>query len=301
MFLQSSRQIYPNLFLLSLGATCRYACVSEDGSITLSDPGATLHIAHLEERMSRLGLAISDTVNVLITHLDADRVAGIPMMRRLCPRLKVLGTAAMQHLLDSEEFVRTLWREDTSYSHRFFKHADPLPVTWEEFKEALRIDRPLLESDSMDLAEDFSIRSIATPGHRAHSVAYLLVPHEFIIGDETFGYYRGSHLAAPGADHSLPAAVTSIARFDHIEISGIGFSYGGAITGQLARKHLINLTQNCLDVETEYHRAIQAGISADEIRNQIHDAFYSSELHDPFFEDSLNGSWRAIFSQLERR
>lgn len=300
MFLQSSRQIYPNLYLLSLGATCRYACVSEDGSISLSDPGATLHIPILEQRLARLGLTITDTANVLITHLDTDRVAGIAMMRRICPRLKVFGTAAMQQLLDSEDFVRTMWNEDTFLGRRFFKHDSPSPVTWEEFREALRIDRPLVESDSIDLGEDISIRSVATPGHRAHSLAYLLVPHEFIIADETFGYYRGSHFASPGADYSLQAALASVARFDHIEISGIGFSYGGAITGLLARKHLVNLTQNSTDLITEYARAVEAGIPSEEIKSQIREAFYTTNLHDPFFEDSLHSSCEAVLKQLAK-
>ena len=298
MFLRSSCIIYPGLYLLTLGATCRYAIVGDDNAITLTDPGASLHIAPLEERLARLNLSIENVKNVLITHLDADRVAGIALLRRRCPQLKVFGTATMRSALKRDSFVQNLWEKDQAFGRDYFGVEAQTGVELSEFKEALRIDHPLVEADSIAVGEDLAIRSLATPGHREHSVSYLLVPHEFVIADETMGYYRGSKLAAPGADFDLQRAVASIARFEHVEISGIGFSYVGAITGTLARKHLTALTQNSTDLVKECQKARTDGVPVDEIVAQVKESLYAPIVSDPFLIESMNASFNAVVKQL---
>lgn len=298
MFLRSSCLIYPGLYLLTLGATCRYAIVGDDNAITLTDPGASLHISALEERLARLNLSILDVKNVLITHLDADRVAGIALLRRRCPHLKVFGTASMRSTLKRDGFVQALWEKDRGFSRDFYG-SEMLPaVELGEFKEALRIDHPLVEADSIAVGEELTIRSLATPGHRDHSVSYLLVPHEFVIADETMGYYRGSKLAAPGADFDIQRAVASVARFEHVEISGIGFSYAGAITGTLARKHLTALTQISADLVKECQKARTDGVPVDEVVAQVKESLYAPIANDPFLIESMNSSFESVIRQL---
>jgi hypothetical protein len=129
-------------------------------------------------------------------------------------------------------------------------------------------------------------------------VSYLLVPHEFVIADETLGYYRGSKLTAPGADFNIQRALASVARFEHIEISGIGFSYAGAITGSLARKHLTALAQTSTDLSEECQKARKDGVSVDEILAQVKESLYAPIVNDPFLVESLNCSFEAVTSQL---
>lgn len=298
MFLRSTTLIYPHLYLISLGGTCRYAIVTEDGSITLTDPGASIHVPALLERITRLGFDPKNIRNILLTHLDADRVSALGLLRRVAPNLKVFGTAAMQRALSSADFRQKLWSTDRDYGSRFFGDTDKPEISSDEFSRALTIDRPLVEADSIELGDDLTIRSLALPGHRDHSLCYMLVPHEFVIADETLGYFRGSKLGAPGADFSLSKALSSLARFEHLEISGIGFSYGGAVTGTLARKHLSSLAQNCRDIVAEYNRAIGEGVALDEIVGQIREAFYTPVVEDPFLAESMTASCDAILAQL---
>ncbi len=298
MFLRATTLIYPNLYLISLGGTCRYAVVTDDGSITLTDPGASLHVPALVERITALGFDPKKITGVLLTHLDPDRVSALASLRRISPSLKVYGTAAMQRSLTSKDFCQKLWLADQQYSERFFSDPTKPEISLEEFSKALSIDRPLVEADSIELGDDLTIRSLAIPGHREHSVCYMLVPHEFVIADETLGYFRGSKFCAPGADYDLAKALASLLRFEHIEISGIGFPYGGAITGSLARKHLTTLTQNCKDIVAEYNRAAAEGFSREEIAEQIREAFYTPLIDDPFLAQSLDASFSRLLEQL---
>jgi len=298
MFLRSTTLIYPHLYLISLGGTCRYAIVTEDGSITLTDPGASIHLPALLERITRLGFDPKNIRNILLTHLDADRVSALGLLRRVAPGIKVFGTAAMQRALSSADFRQQLWMADQDFGSRLFGDTGRPEISPDEFSRALTIDRPLVEADSIELGDELTIRSMALPGHRDHSLCYMLVPHEFVIADETLGYFRGSKLAAPGADFSLSRTLTSLARFEHLEISGIGFSYGGAATGTLARKHLSSLAQNCRDIVAEYNRAIADGVPLEEIVGQIKEAFYTPVVEDPFLAESMTASCNAILAQL---
>lgn len=299
MFLRSSCLVYPNLYLLTLGATCRYAIIGDDNGITLTDPGASLHIAPLEERLARLNLDIRNVQNVLITHLDADRMAGIALLRRCCPQLKVFGTAQMQAALKDRAFTQALWQEDQSFSERLFGESMKPSIEMAEIRDALRIDRLLGEGDALSLGDEVSVRLLATPGHREHSVAYLLVPHEFLIADETLGYYRGNKLPAPGGNFDNARALSSIARFDHIEISGIGFSYSGAVTGTLARKHLTTVAQTSTDLLNECQKAREDGVSTQEIVEQVKESLYAPLAQDPFLVESMNRSFDAITRQMK--
>ena len=298
MLLRASGSLYERLYLISLGASCRYAIIADDGSITISDPGSSAHVAALEERFSRLKLSFSKINRVIITHLDADRIGGLSLLRRKLPKIHVYGTAAMQQQLKKDVFVKSLWQEDVTLSKRFGALAPKEPATLDEASQALKIDKPLVETDSLQIDEDIAIRSITTPGHRAHSVSYVVVPHEFAIVDETFGYYHGRTLSAPGGDHSLLDAVTSIKKFNHLQLSGIGFSYTGAITGGLVKRHLDSVVQNTTDLIAESKRAMANGFSPDEVHQQIKAWFYTTTLKDPCLIGSLERTFKAVIGQL---
>jgi glyoxylase-like metal-dependent hydrolase (beta-lactamase superfamily II) len=300
MFLRASGLIYERLHLVTFGATCRYAISAEDGGLTLTDPGAAIHVAALEERLSRLKLSLTNLRQVLITHLDADRVAGIPLLRRKNPKLKVYGTAAMHLALTDERFVRALYEQNQTISSWFDAPAEEIAIPFDEFRKALKIDKHLVETDSIAIDEDVTVRSLATPGHRPHSVSYIVVPHEFAIVDETFGYFHGRNLAAPGGDTNAREAITSMRKFNDIQLSGIGFSYGGAITGALVKKHLQAIAQNTEDLFAEVSKARKDGFSEQEVEQQVRAGFYTSERNDPCLQHSLDETFKAVMAQIKR-
>ena len=135
MLLRASGSLYERLHLISLGASCRYAIVAEDGSITISDPGTSAHVAALEERFARLKLSFSKINRVIITHLDADRIGGLSLLRKKLPKVQVYGTAAMQQQLKKAGFVESLWKEDVALSKIFGALAPKEPVSLDEGSE----------------------------------------------------------------------------------------------------------------------------------------------------------------------
>jgi glyoxylase-like metal-dependent hydrolase (beta-lactamase superfamily II) len=298
MLLRSSSSIYPSIHLLTLGATCRYAITAEDTSITLSDPGATIHVSNLAERLQQLDLHPERISRVLMTHLDADRIAGVPLLRRMVPDLKLCGSAAMHAQLQDQDFVRALWQRDQEITSWFSSQGTVPEIPFEEFRRSLAIDHYLVESDTIALDDDLIIRAVSSPGHRRHSMSYIVVPHEFIIADETFGYNQGRRLVAPGGDFDIRIATRSIKLFSHLEISGIGLPYVGAITGELATKHLDMVVMNTNDLITQVQHAHETGIPDEEIRKQVRDAFYNTALRDPCLIHSLQQSFDAIWKQV---
>jgi glyoxylase-like metal-dependent hydrolase (beta-lactamase superfamily II) len=298
MLLRASSLIYERLYLISLGATCRYAITAEDGGIALTDPGASIHVSALDERLSRLGLKTSAIQHIFLTHLDADRIAGIPLLRRIAPKMKVFGTAAMYAELKRPDYVQQVWEEDRVLSTLFPSASSSIDMTFDEFSRSLCVDKVLVDSESYAIDEDITLRSIPTPGHRPHSVAYLVVPHEFAIVDETFGYYRGRELCAPGGDHDITEAITSVKKIHDLTLSGIGFSYGGVVTGALIKKHIVAIEQNTNDLITETKKALRDGFSRDEVAEQIRGAFYSTESSDPCLRQSLERTYRSVLSQV---
>lgn len=298
MLLRSSGSLYERLYLIALGASCRYAVVAEDGAITLSDPGCSAHVQALPERLKRLTLPFEKINRVIITHLDADRIGGLALLRQKLPSLQVCGSAAMQATLKKPEVVRALWEEDKRITEQFPAVAAQPSISLEEFRKSLTIDRVLTESDALQVDEDITIRCVATPGHRGHSMAYVVVPHEFAIVDETFGYYHGRGLSAPGGDTDLQAAVASVKRFTNLNLSGIGFSYTGAVTGALVKKHIEAVVQNTEDIIAESKKALGNGFSREEVDQQIKAWFYTSTQLDPCLQESLEQTFKSILSQI---
>jgi hypothetical protein len=127
-----------------------------------------------------------------------------------------------------------------------------------------------------------------------------VIPHEFAIVDETFGYFQGRDLAAPGGDTNLFEALASIRKFTNIQVNGIGFSYGGAVTGALTKRHLLAIPQNTEDLMNEVTKARKAGFLESEIEEQVRAAFYTSNLNDHCHTESLNSTFKAVMKQLSK-
>lgn len=297
MFIRASMEVYPRLHHVSLGATSRYAIVSENGEITLTDPGASAHLESLEERLVRLGLSLSRVTRVLVTHLDADRVGALPLLRKKLPRLRILGGAGMVAELTSDEFVSSIISRDAEIRDALGVKVGDVPSP-AEFRKALQFEKCIVDGETIAIDDDITIRCVASPGHRSHSMGYLVLPHRFLITDETLGYYNGRRLAAPGANASISASLESIGRLKDLELSGIGFSYGGCISGDLVRKHLEAIVQNTSDLISEVKRARAEGMNDDEIRSQIREAFYVPSLPDHCLLKSLDESFSSVWAQI---
>ncbi len=296
MLVRATTEVYPRLHHISLGATSRYAIVAESGEVTLSDPGCSAHFPALLRRLEASKLSLSQVKRVLVTHLDADRVGMIPLLRRELPKLQVVGNSPMMALLKSGDDMKAIWEGDRALSAQLSDAADTASL--KEFSASLSLDKGLVDGESLAIDDDISIRCVSMAGHRQHSQAYLVQPHNFLIADETVGYYNGRRLAAPGGDASIQLALESISRLADLDLSGVGFSYGGCITGSLVRKHLESVSQNTSDLLAESRRALAEGLAPEEVKAQVREAFFLPALRDPCLIASLSGTLDAIWRQV---
>jgi len=298
MFLRSTALVYPHLHLLTFGETCRYVVSGEGSALTITDPGLSCHVALLPQRLTRLGMQSAAIDKVLLTNLDPDRVAGVPALRRTSPRLRVYGTASMQRHLENVENVRKIYDFDTQLSSILKLNLALPDLSFDEFARGLVIDEVVKESDSIEIDSEISLRVVLSPGHRPFSLAYLLLPHEFILGDQTFGYFNGNRLASPGGDFDLLAACNSIAKFKDFDLSGIGLPYGGALTGELVRKHLESVVQNTHDLLSAVKEAITAGVPSEEVVSQVKEGFFNGGTRDPIYLSALTATEKAVWAQV---
>ncbi|MBN8550732.1 MAG: MBL fold metallo-hydrolase [Deltaproteobacteria bacterium] len=297
MLIRSSGPIDETFHLLTLGHTCHYLFGTPQ-QFALFDPGLSSHCPMLLKRMESSAFPIKALEYIFITHLHADRIAGIPLLKRQNRKAVVVGNAAMQAKLSQDSFVREIYETDFALSKDFQVKVSEPALPYDEFKSLLKIDKVTTDSEIVNVQPNLQVRIVTAPGHTDHSLAYQILPQNFMIVDEGFGYYRGKDLAAPGGDWNQEEALKSIQKVSKIEVAALCFPEGGVLTGQLIRKHFQALAQNTSDLFSECLAAHQASISDEEIRASVLESFYTSEQADPVLQANMQASFEAMWKQI---
>jgi glyoxylase-like metal-dependent hydrolase (beta-lactamase superfamily II) len=226
-------------------------------------------------------------------------MGGLALLRKRCPGLTFCASAAVRQALTDSQFVTQLFQEDKALSANFDSSGTSGLKSVDEFASLLRVDRVLNEADLVRLDSSVSLRIISTPGHTPYSLAYYVLPSRYLIVDETFGYFRGRKLSAPGGDHNIVQSIESIDRLRDLELTGLCCPIGGTITGALVRRHLLSVRQNTSDMLLECAKAFSESTSPEEIRMSIQEHFYSLEQPDPLLQHALERSCAAIWKQVQ--
>lgn len=300
MLIRTTGPIEDDFHLLTLGHTCHYL-LGDSAEFYIFDPGLSAHCPMLLRRIHALELDPRALSHIFLTHLHADRIAGVPLLRRHCRKAQLVGTAAMRAKLSSADFVRSIFERDRELSKIFQVDAKEPPVTFEEFFSALQPDRIATDSEVFALRSGKQARLVSAPGHTQESVVFQILPYSLLVVDEGFGYYRGRELAAPGGDAGQDLAIQSIAKLARTAITGLCFPEGGVLTGQLVKRHLDAINQNTADLFSESARAHEIGMSDDEIRASIFNGFYLAEQADPVLKANLETSFEAMWAQVLAR
>ena len=299
MLVRASGSIHPDLFLLTLGYSCHYLIRSGE-RFSIFDPGLSAHIPYLIQRIDKLGISLGKLDYIFLTHLHPDRIGGLPYMRKVAPSLKVAASPLMRTKLQSEEFVRALYDKDLLLSEIIKLPGPTEKLDFKEYRDLLSIDKIIVDADLFRFSEDLNMRVVSFPGHTSESLAYFIQPYHYLIGDEGLGYYSGRKFAAPGGDQSLPDMLTSIAKFNDLELAGICFPNTGVVTGSLVRKHLQAIVQNTEDMLTESSNAYMSRTPDSDIKFSIKDAFFTTDINDPLLANNLEQSYMAIWDQVLR-
>lgn len=293
MIIRATGQITEEVYLLTLGGTCRYL-VKTNGCNALIDPGCSAHLPSLLLRLSSLGLVPSDLTHIFFTHLHADRIAAGIRLKMINPAIKICGPHSQAETLPLT--WDSIVEEDISLSTLANAEADksgssPLAI--------FSFDKLMTPGEPLSLSSSISLRLLATPGHTQESVSYLLEPEQILITDELAGYFRGRDLPAPGCDYSIREAMQSIKSLSLLNLQALCMPYGGALSGALVNKHLTALTQVIEDVQSESIRAKQTGLQTTEIISQIERGLFSHQISDPIFKQSLQRSAGLFCKQVQ--
>jgi 2-aminobenzoylacetyl-CoA thioesterase len=297
MLIKATGPIHTDLFLLTLGRSCHYMVCDED-RFHLFDPGLSIQIPFLLKRIEALGWDPSELEYILITHLHADRIGGIPRLKKMFPKLKVAGSPHMRNKLAIGDTLREIYDADIALGKQFDVAGDKTEMDFEEYQSLFNIDKVIVDADLIRFQSEIAIRVINYPGHTSESLAYFIQPYRYLVVDEGLGYHNGRKLAAPGGDVNLRQALDSIAKFNDLDIAGICFPSGGVMTGHLVRKHIQAIVQNTNDLFTESLKAYKDGVPEGDIETSIKDSFYTPEHPDPLLRHNMETSFRAVLRQI---
>lgn len=300
MLLRATGIVESNIFLLTFGSSCHYL-VQGESTFSLFDPGLSVHITLLKRRLENLGLALSNLEKVCITHLHPERVGGIALLRKMAPKIKLLGSASMQNKLRDAAFVRSLYEQDCSLSRALVLPEPCELLEFEEFRAGLTIDSVVSDSDIIKFSSDVSARVVNSVGHTLDSLSYFLLPSRYAVVDEGYGYFRGRDLAAPGGDFDLQQSINSLNKIQKLDVTGLCLPFGGVLVGQLVRKHFAAVIQNTEDLLKECAKAHTERLDDVDILQALKDQFYTPDPSDPILSSgmqrTLDGIWEQVLKQ----
>lgn len=297
MIIRSTGAIQPEVRLLTLGSSCHY-CLGDTQDYYLVDPGLTAHIPALLKRLNDSQYQIRNCRGILMTHLHEDRIAGIPLLRKLNPNIQLFASPQQKVKLSDESFLKSLQQSDLQLSKQFDVTHPSEPIGPAELKSLFSISRVISDSDQLRIADDINLRVLSLSGHGNDSLAFFIEPYNFLIIDETAGYYNGRNLASPGFDLSIEDGIKSLKKFLDLEIAALCLPYSGVLTANLVRKHLTSVIQNSEDLVTETSKALASGKSKELILETIKENLFKPIVSDPLLEWNMQRSMNELWKQL---
>jgi glyoxylase-like metal-dependent hydrolase (beta-lactamase superfamily II) len=167
-----------------------------------------------------------------------------------------------------------------------------------EFEKAFVIDECIADSDIIAVGDETTVRANIQLGHSSSSLSYFIQPHEYLICDETLGYYRGRELPAPAPDVDRVQYRKTLAQLTKLELRALCLPFSGVLTGELLPKHIQKLTSTLDDIEEQCSQGLASGIQPEELLAALKAQIFSSPTRDPVLISAMDRSKEALFTQL---
>jgi len=260
------------------------------------DPGSSAHAEHLITRLESQGFNLKNLQFIFPTHLHPERISGIPLLRSRAPQAIFVASQQMKRMLSDKGFVAALHTEDQRMREEL--SAGVLKLSPAEITEGFKVDECLSDSDVIAIGDDTTMRANIQAGHSPCSLSYFIQPHEYLICDETLGYYRGRELPAPAPDDDRAQYRKSLAQIAKLELRALCLPYAGVLTGELLPKHLQRLNSTLDDIEKQFAQAAAGGVSHEEFRAALRSQVFNSLSRDPILTYAMERSFEALSTQL---
>ena len=182
---------------------------------------------------------------VLLTHSHFDHVGCLGIIRKLSPRMILVGSLEAANILAKpkvHEFVLDMNRGQ----EKILGVEEEIPLELED----LKVDMVLGEGEIIDLGGVLTIEVHLTPGHTRCSVSYLLKPDGVLFAGESLGTYISADEAGPEFTSSYPEYIDSLRKIQKMAPNAIALPHQGVLTGPDALRHIENAIR---DAETFHH------------------------------------------------
>lgn len=294
MLIRASGAITEDFFLLTLGASARYILRTSPNSYTLFNPGCSVQLPSLLDRLAQLSITPHQISYIVLTHLAANTVPAAVHLKRLNPAVKILGATSFEDQLARN--WQQITQDDTDLAALMPAHSAPsivgmLPQLFDYY---------LSDGETFTLSPTQSLCCRHSTGFAQQETSYLLEPLRFLIVNEVSGFFRGKELPAPAADHSINGCTIALGAMLQLELAALCLPYKGVLTGGQVTRHLTTVRGVLTDVQREVVRATREGIPTTEIRSQIMEGLFSDDTPDPFLKLSLQRSGEKLWAHLSQ-
>lgn len=238
----------------------------------LVDAGIT-SIAPLLEQEFGEGKRMPDFV--LITHSHYDHVGGLGVLRKLAPRVIVVGSLAAAELLSKPrvyDFILDMNRKQEKVlglEKTFGEREIPLEPA------DIRVDMVVGEGDVIDLGSGITVEVHLTPGHTRCSTSYLLKPDNVLFGGDGLGAYISADEVGSQFTSSYSDYIKSLKLVQGLSADAIALPHQGVLTGEDARRHIANAITGAEAFREKILKLIDDGLSEKEVADQLFPQYHT--------------------------
>ena len=264
MWIKASCRLSENVFLLATQVSTHFL-VSDDLT-ALTDTGISAVHSQLKSEIDAAFFEGQTLNYLLITHSHFDHVGGVPLLRRAFPKIELVVSKETAELLRNRDNLEQTFEKNRACAEAM---RAPFDISLDDWCAAFVPERVLGDGDIVKLGEDVEVKVISTPGHTVDACAYMIRPDGAIYGSESLGGYQGRDRVSPCFLQNYHDYVYSLDRISGLDVSIVGLPHAGALTGELARKFLM---ESRVAAETFYStvkQRVEQGEIVDEILAEI--------------------------------
>ncbi|MDZ4786521.1 MAG: MBL fold metallo-hydrolase [bacterium] len=296
MLIRTTGEVSQNIHLITIGSSCTY--VAGNAALTLFDSCLSGQVELYIKKLAALGLSLDSVSSIFITHLHADRIGGIPLIRKINPKINLITSQAIESELIKPEVMEKIFKDNQTLNATIASTKNDL-MSLAEFTSLFSVSAIVRADDTVSIGDGITVRIIAAPGHTKESLCYLIQPQQLLIVDEGFGYFKMRGFTAPGAEYSLESNNSTLSKILSLDIKGLCLPSAGVITGSLVRKHINNLISNTAGMLDECVEAFKIGMTEEEVKLGVINSFYTDDSKDPLFTYNLDQTFQKIWPQIK--